>query len=134
MHIRKILRITLLALLFVVVYFGISTAIYFYSNRDTNNAKVEGFVYSKTSNKPVVGATVSIISERYESDSGVMDYDEYRGSDTIIIETNEKGYFSTIIPASAYLHIKTKGTGYLTEVKNQYTEKNNFFEVYLEND
>ena len=78
-------------------------------------------------------AKVVIFSERFKSDSGHSNYDEYLGSDTIIVTTDSKGYYSTTIDYSAYVHMRAFKQGYkLSESDGKYAKGKITQDFYME--
>lgn len=118
---KKIIWYTLIAIL---VGFAIYLFAFYQSVTDTKNVLVEGYVYDTNTNQPLAGVNVKISSERYESDNGIRNYDEYLGHDVIELATDESGFYSTVIPKSAFLWIDFKKEGYNDgNEKGQYVSK-----------
>jgi len=136
MNISKSFLYTLIVIIGIVVfYFIISIISYYVNNRDTKDVKVEGFIYDKENKKPIEGVKITVYSNRYESDKGYIDYDEYHGSDTIYLSTDNKGYYSTKIKKTAFLWMNFQKQGYKKKSeKGVYAKKKIYAETYLEKD
>ena len=119
-----------LALLFIAIvgYFYV----YYLSVIDTTNVKLEGYVFDKKTKKPIENVLVVINNERYESDSGHKNYDEYLGHDKIKLYTDKNGYYSTVIKKSAFVYIDFEKEGYARFTENgKYSSKTMNYETYL---
>ncbi len=124
----------LLVYIFVILFLVIVGYLYVYylSVIDTNNVKLEGFVFDKKTKKPIDSAIITVNNHRYESDSGYKNYDEYLGYDKIILYTNKNGYYSTVIEKSAYLLIDIEKKSYKKYLEDgKYSSKTMCYETYL---
>ncbi|WP_160137569.1 hypothetical protein [Chryseobacterium sp. c4a] len=118
--IGKLLIIVLVIISLASVYFFI----YYYSNQDVNDVKVEGYVLDSSNSRPLKDVKVTVVNDRYESDNGYKNYDEYLGQDKIQLRTDYRGYYSTILKKSAYVYIYIEKDGYKSiEEKGQQAQK-----------
>lgn len=123
-------------MLYVVGILSIAIIVYLFtfymSVIDTNNVKLEGNVFDEKTKKPIENVLVFINNERYESDSGNKNYDEYLGYDKIKLYTDKNGYYSTIIKKSAFVYIDFEKKGYTRYTENgRYSSKTMNYETYL---
>jgi|GEM_PF-574502 len=119
-----------LGILFIAIV-GYFVAFYM-SVTDTNNIKLEGHVFDKKTKKPIENVLVIINSDRYESDSGHKNYDEYLGHDKIKLYTDKNGYYSTVIKKSAFVYINFEKEEYARFTENgRYSSKTMNYETYL---
>ncbi|SDI80903.1 hypothetical protein [Chryseobacterium jejuense] len=118
--IGKLLIIALVIVSLASVYFFI----YYYSSQDVNDVKVEGYVLDSSNSRPLRDVKVTVVNDRYESNNGHKNYDEYLGQDKIQLKTDDKGYYSTILKKSAYVYIYIEKDGYKSiEEKGQHAQK-----------
>ncbi|ROH98158.1 hypothetical protein EGI05_12540 [Chryseobacterium daecheongense] len=105
---------------------------FYRSNQDVENVKVEGHVFDSNNSLPLNNVKVTIINERYKSDNGHINYDEYLGNDKIELITNDQGYYNTILRKSAYVYVILQKEGYKTyEEKGKYAKKLIVFKTYM---
>lgn len=129
MNVKKILLYTIVA---IVLGIGIYLFAFYQSVIDIKNVSIDGYVYDEITQKPINGVIVIINNERYESDNGTSNYDEYLGHDVIKLITDESGHYSTTIEKSAFLWINFEKEGYLkTEEKGQYSNKKMEFKTLM---
>lgn len=118
--IGKLLIVALVIISLASVYFFI----YYYSSQDVNDVKVEGYVLDSSNSRPLIDVKVTVVNDRYESDNGYKNYDEYLGQDKIQLSTDDKGYYSTIFKKSAYVYVYIEKDGYKPiEEKGQQAQK-----------
>jgi len=130
--IKILKRLIIVSTLTIVLYFVISVGFYFISSRDVNTAVFEGFVFDKVTLKPISNSTIVILSERYESDLGQSNYDEFLGNDTIHLRSNTQGHYIGHIKKSAYFTIQIFKENYDPIItKGYYTRKRNHLNFYL---
>jgi hypothetical protein len=99
---------------------------------DKNNVKLEGYVFDQKTKKPIESVLVIINNERYASDSGHKNYDEYLGEDKINLYTDRNGYYSTLIKKSAFVYIDFEKEGYIRFTEDgRYSSKTMNHETYL---
>lgn len=122
----------------ITIFFIIATLItvyifiYYHSNQDVENVKIEGYVFDSRNSLPLNNVSVTIINERYESETGHKNYDEYLGNDKIKLRTNDKGYYHAILKKSAYVYVVLQKPGYKTyEEKGKYAKKLLVFKTYM---
>ena len=120
----------------VIIAMASGIAIYFFvfyqSVTDVKDVKVDGYVYDATTKKPINDATVVINNERYVSDKGRSNFDEYLGHDIIRLRTDASGHYSTIIKKSAFLWIDFEKEGYQnTSIDGQYSTKLMVFTTHM---
>ncbi|MFC7773978.1 hypothetical protein [Flavobacterium sp. GCM10027622] len=99
---------------------------------DSKDVKIDGYVYDEITKQPINGATVIINNERYESDNGVSNYDEYLGHDVIKLITDKSGHYSTVIGKSAFLWIDLEKEGYQnSSIDGQYSSKTMEYKTFM---
>jgi len=129
MGVKKILLYTIII---IVLGIGFCLFAFYQSVTDTKNVNIEGYVYDKITKKSINGVTVIVNNERYESDNGTLNYDEYLGHDVIKLTTDESGYYSTTIEKSAFLWIDFEKEGYMkAEEKGLYSSKRMTFKTLM---
>jgi hypothetical protein len=123
----------LFAVLFVFIAFlGMYLFSFYKSVTDTEDVKLNGYIYDEKTKQPIPNTLIMIISERYEDDSGNTNYDEYLGKDTIKLYSDSKGYYSTIIEKTALISLYFKKEGYVQKkIEGEYPAKQMNYKVYL---
>lgn len=121
---------------YVTIAIALGIAIYFFvfyqSVTDVKDVKIDGYVYDATTKKPINDATVVINNERYVSDKGRSNFDEYLGHDIIRLRTDKSGHYSTVIKKSAFLWIDFEKQGYQNaSIDGQYSTKMMVFTTYM---
>ncbi|MDN3692623.1 hypothetical protein QWZ06_10205 [Chryseobacterium tructae] len=106
--IGKLLIVALVIIGLASVYF----LMYYYNSQDVNDVKIEGYVLDSNGSQPLRDAKVTVVNDRYESDNGYKNYDEYLGQDKIELRTDNKGYYSAILKKSAYVYVYIEKDGY----------------------
>ncbi|WP_298118707.1 hypothetical protein [Flavobacterium sp.] len=120
---------------FIGVFFLLLAFLFMFylSVTDTENVKIEGYVYDKMTNKPIESAKILIENYRYEDNNGNSNYDEYLGLDKISVCTDKNGFYETKFDKSAYVVIEIHKNGYKTTMENgEYSSKNMDFKTDLE--
>lgn len=129
---KKIKIIALVIVGLLILYFGISTLIFFSSAKDKKNITLNGYVYDNQTKEPISGVLVNIKNSTYkQKGNDYTDYSSYLGNETIKLETDFKGYFFVKLERSAFLEITFSKEGYLKETEYNYAEKKVQKEVYL---
>ena len=129
---KKIMYIILAIVGVVILYFGISTIVFFSSAKDKKNVVLDGYVYDSRTKEPISGVLINVHNSTYKKKgSDYTDYSSYLGNETIELETDLKGYFFVKLERSAFLEITFSKEGYLKETEQNYAEKKIQKEVYL---
>ncbi|WP_143092783.1 carboxypeptidase regulatory-like domain-containing protein [Arsenicibacter rosenii] len=107
-------------------------SLYFFLSRDIEDVRVKGLVFDSTEGRPLSNVKVIIRNERYESDAGKMNYDEYLGHDQIVVYTDSKGFFSCELKKSAFLWLIFSKAGYEKYIEpGKNTNKNMQYRIVL---
>lgn len=129
---KKVIYILLVIISIVVLYFGISTMVFFSSAKDKKNVVLDGYVYDSQTREPISGVLVNVHNSTYKKKgSDYTDYSSYLGNETIELETDLKGHFFVRLERSAFLEITFSKEGYLKEIEHNYAEKKIQKEIYL---
>jgi hypothetical protein len=121
---KKIIKIIILFISIILVTIIVFFSIYYFSANDLTDIKVEGYVFDAKTKTPIDGVRVVINNERYESDNGTKNFDEYLGNDKVELITNSKGYYSTVLKKSAFVWVTLSKTEYLNLIeKGKSSEK-----------
>ena len=125
----KIIFFTLVGVIFILFVY---LFMFYLSVTDTKNVKIEGYVYDKTTNKPIESAKIVIENYRYEDDNGNSNYDEYLGLDKIAVYSDKNGLYETKFDKSALVVIEIHKDGYKKIIENgEYSTKNMDFKTNL---
>lgn len=125
----KIIFFTLVGVIFILFVY---LFMFYLSVTDTKNVKIEGYVYDKTTNKPIESAKIVIENYRYEDDNGNSNYDEYLGLDKIAVYSDKNGFYETKFDKSAFVVIEIHKDGYKKIIENgEYSTKNMDFKTNL---
>jgi hypothetical protein len=120
----------ILGILFIAIVGYLVT--FYMSVIDTNDVKLEGYVFDEKTKKPIENVLVIINNDRYESDNGHKNYDEYLGHDKIKLYTDKNGYYSTVIKKSAFVYIDFEKEGYTRFTENgKFSSKTMNYKTYL---
>jgi hypothetical protein len=132
MSVRDIKRVGTYVIIAMASGIAIHFFVFYQSVTDVKDVKVEGYVYDATTKKPINDATVVINNERYVSDKGRSNFDEYLGHDIIRLRTDASGHYSTVIKKSAFLWIDFEKEGYQNaSIDGQYSTKMMVFTTHM---
>jgi len=124
-------KICLFIAIILVLFIGY-IVVFFVSSTDTENVHLEGFVYDLKTKEPIYNAKIFIENNRYESNNGTTNFDEYLGMDKFIMLTDENGFYKQEIEKSAFIFIKVSKEGYKVKTESEYSSKIMKFKTYLE--
>lgn len=109
----RILYIVVGVIGIIILYFGISTLVFFNSAKDKSNVLIEGYVIDKKTKAPIQNATGIIYNSTYKSKGDdYTDYSSYLGYDSLYISTDDRGYYSITLDKSSFVEIKFRKDGY----------------------
>jgi hypothetical protein len=118
--IKKLSIGLVLALILIALYF----LSFLFLNRDIKDVELRGKIIELNTEKIIENAVIKISSDRYQSDSGKSNYDEYLGHDELIKISNNDGEFNCKIPQSSFVWLDISKNGYKSKtVKGRYSEK-----------
>jgi hypothetical protein len=130
MKLKRKIVLYVVGILFIAIV--VYLVAFYMSVIDKNNVKLEGYVFDQKTKKPIESVLVIINNERYASDSGHKNYDEYLGEDKINLYTDRNGYYSTLIKKSAFVYIDFEKEGYIRFTEDgRYSSKTMNHETYL---
>jgi hypothetical protein len=110
---KRILYIVVGVIGIIILYFGISTLVFFNSAKDKSNVIIEGFVIDKKTKSPIQNATGIIYNSTYKSKGDdYTDYSSYLGYDSLYISADDRGYYSITLDKSSFVEIKFGKDGY----------------------
>ncbi|MCT4664957.1 MAG: hypothetical protein N4A45_06955 [Flavobacteriales bacterium] len=129
---KKILIILLVITLgLILLVFSIPSLLRLY-DPDITDVLVEGYVYKAQGKTPVGQAKVVVFNSAYRANrEDYTDYSTYIAHDTLMLKTNNEGYYSIKIKRSAYLSLKVFKEGFLISDYYGYTSKRNRKDFYL---
>jgi hypothetical protein len=109
--------------------------LYYFFSRDIKNVEIKGYVLDSKTNEPIENVIITIQSDRYESDKGKVNYDEYLGRDKFMVFTDSKGTFYRKIPKSSFVCISLSKNGYKKHIeKGRISEKKMYYTIKLDPD
>lgn len=109
---KKIMLITSAIVLIGFCYVVYGVLAFKFLVGDVKGVTVQGVVYDAVIDKPLENVKVVIFSERYRSDNGYSNNDEYLGCDTIAVTTDDRGNYLGTINYSTHLQVRVYKQGY----------------------
>lgn len=132
MNTKSVKKIFIYGSIALILGVAIYLFTFYQSVTDLTDVKIDGYVYDELTNQPLDGVMVTINNERYESDNGTTNYDEYLGHDVIKLVTDKSGHYTTVISKSAFLWIDFEKEGFSkTDEEGQYSSKKMEYKTFM---